>query len=455
MTNSNEMNRRKFLASTTQAMLGVSVTVGAGGMGFSANAAVSPEKFLMSDGKIGYGTILPLSGGFTVVSQPWIHAIKYAIEEQNAMGGIKIGNQSYEVANPIGDEKYSAQGGLTAFRKQSADKVHYTGGYVSVEAPAAVQGINEQEDHLMVLGITGKDLCMTDNNLRFFEFSLAQATGPYMAEYAYNVLGKRKIGSIELANTWGEDFFFTFAKTFEALGGEIVARSYLQPNQTDFSAQISEMASKGVDGLYIIMGAGPASTVALQARSGGLGDVPILCQGAWGPEMYLDAQGKATMDGAIYPGVVAYTEWSDKHQELNDKLYKDIGLYLNNWFWHGYDSAKIIMWAMEEAQSLDPNDVVRAIPAVVEKRGSELMVKPSGAIQTETKGVYLKIPMTIGKFDAHADFANGPALIPVEDKKYVNFPGWMPENWEGYTSDPSDENVNWYPTMAELTALRS
>lgn len=452
MTDKTSVSRRGFLATGAQFMTGLTISGSLGGMAFNASAAT--QDFLMADGRIGFGTILPLSGGFTVVSQPWIHAIQYAVEEQNAAGGIRIGGNAYQVANPVGDEKYSAQGGLTAYRKQVADGVRYTGGFVSVEAPAAVQGINEQNDTLMVLGITGKDLCLTDNDNRFFEYALAQATGPYMAEYAYNVLGRRRIGSIELANTWGEDFYFSFARTFEALGGTMVTRAYLQPNQSDFSAQISDMVSKGVDALYIVMGDGPASAVALQARQGGLGtDIPILAQGAWGPEMYAEPQGKATMDGAVYPGVLAYSEWSDKHQALNDRLYKDTKLYLNNWFWHGYDSTKIVLWAMEEAQSLDPRQVVKAIPAVVEKRAGELMTRPEGAIQTANKGVFLKVPMTIGRFDASADFANGPALLPVPEERYRSFPGWMPETWAGYRADPDDASVNWYPTMDELSAL--
>jgi branched-chain amino acid transport system substrate-binding protein len=445
----NNWTRRDFLATAT--IGGVAMTAGMGGFSFEARAE-SATSFL-SKGKISFGTILPLSGGFTVVSQPWIHAIKYAIDEINTAGGVKIDGKSYQVDNPVGDEQYSAQGGLTAFKKLAADNTHFTAGYVSVEAPAAVQGVNEQEDHLMILGITGKNLCLTKNKLRFYEYALAQATGPYMAHYAYNVLKVRKIGSIELANTWGEDFYFSFKKTFEALGGQMVSRGFLQPNQTDFSAQITEMASKGVDALYIIMGDGPASAVALQARQGGLADIPILAQGAWGPEMYLEDQGKKTMDGAVYPGVVAYSQWSDKHQKLNDKLFKDTKLYLNNWFWHGYDPTKIVLWAMEEANSLDPRKVIEAIPDTVKKRKSDLMVQPAGTIKTASKGIYLKIPMTIGRFNANADFAKGPALIAVKDKMYNGFPGWVPEKWEGYTADPSDTKVNWYPTLDELKAM--
>ena len=118
MTKTKSLSRRDFLGKTGQIMAGITVTAGLGGMAFRASA--STEGFLTSSGKIGFGTILPLSGGFTVVSQPWIHAIKYAIEEQNAAGGIKIGDTAYEIENPIGDEQYSAQGGLTAFRKLAA-----------------------------------------------------------------------------------------------------------------------------------------------------------------------------------------------------------------------------------------------------------------------------------------------------------------------------------------------
>jgi hypothetical protein len=30
----------------------------------------------------------------------------------------------------------------------------------------------------------------------------------------------------------------------------------------------------------------------------------------------------------------------------------------------------------------------------------------------------------------------------------------MPENWEGYTANPHNSKVNWYPTLDELLAMR-
>lgn len=417
------------------------------------HAAVDTTTFL-SNGKIAFGTILPLSGDFTVVSQPWIHAIRYAIDEINAAGGVKVGGKSYEVANTIGDEMYTAAGALSAFKKMSADNCHYYGGMVSIPGQAAVQGLNEQQNALLVEALTGKDISLTNNNLRFYEYSLAQATGPYMADYAFNVLKARKLGSIEIANTWGEDFFRSFEATFVELGGKSAYRGYMEITQQDYSAQVSEMVNAGVDALYIIVGDGPGTAIGVQSRQGGLEGIPFLAEGAWGPEMLQQGDGGTNLDGTVYPGARPYLIWSDLHQKYSDKLNADTGIWLNNWFWHGYESTKIVLWAMEEANSFDPREVIKAIPAVVDKRGKDLMIRAQGTVVTEKKGVFLKIPKYLGKFDAKTDFKHGVTLKPVAEKKYLGFPGWMPANWEGYKADPANKKFNWFPTMSQVEAMR-
>ena len=59
----------------------------------------------------------------------------------------------------------------------------------------------------------------------------------------------------------------------------MVQRNDMGINPTGDSANVTEMASKKVDLLYIIIGDGPGSTIALQAREGGLADIPIIGEG--------------------------------------------------------------------------------------------------------------------------------------------------------------------------------
>ena len=330
-----DVSRRQLLGHATAfggAML-MSSSIG----GKIAHAAVDTTTFL-SNGKIAFGTILPLSGDFTVVSQPWIHAIRFAIDEFNSKGGVKVGGKSVEVINPVGDEMYTAAGSLSAFKKMSADNCHYYGGMVSIPGQAAVQGLNEQQNALLVEALTGKDISLTNNTLRFYEYALAQATGPFMADYAFNVLKARKLGSIEIANTWGDDFFLSFISTFNELGGKSAYRGYMEITQQDYSAQVSEMLNAGVDALYIIVGDGPGTAIGVQARQGGLDKIPFLGQGAWGPEMLQQGDGGTNLNGTIYPGARPYVTWNEVHQKYSDKLNAETGLWLNNWFWHGYES---------------------------------------------------------------------------------------------------------------------
>lgn len=445
------LTRRRLLAGASKAAGAVVLSLGVGGR--RAYAAVDSSTYT-TDGKIAVGIVLPLSGAFTIVSQPWIKAVEYASGEINAAGGVKVGGKSFQVANQIGDEQYTAAGGLAAFKKLVADNVHYSTGYVSVEAQTAVQAINDANDHLLVTNIPGKDLSLTFNKLRLDAYGQSQATGPYLAHYAYNVLKARRVGSIELGNTWGATIYESFAATFRELGGKLVQRNTMGVTQTDYSANITEMASNKVDLLYIIIGDGPGSTIAVQAREGGLADVPIIGEGVWGPEMFKDEASIKALDHTVFAGQRPYVSWDSKHTELDRRLMKDIGLHLNWVFWWGYDSTKLLLWAMEKADSFDPHEVIRAIPAVVKERADAMMIRPQGTIVTERKGVYLKIPMWIARFNGHADFSKETALVPVAEEMYRGFPGWMPANWQGYSAKPSDTSVNWYPTLSQLEAMR-
>lgn len=424
------------------------------GSSSSASRKGGGDKMLAvnKNGTLDFATVLPVSGAFTITTVPWHAAMQYAIEEKNAEGGVKVGGKSIKVNSPLLDEGYAAAPALKSVRNFISNGGHFTGGYVSVEGPQAVMGINQRADLMMVVTVSGRDIMLTDNPLRFYAHEIAQAQGPMFADFAYNELGLRRIATIELKNSWGADYQQAFAKTFEQLGGKIVKRDYMLVTDTDFTGIISSWKPLNPDGIYIIIGDGPGTTIGKQLVELGFSDQPLLTVGAWDPNSYKDP-GKGWIERAYFSALRPYAHWGDKQQEFASRLYKDHKLFLTNFFWQGYDSTRMVLDAIDLSGSTDPRDVMDALPEAIAKGKSKWLIQSPGAIGTDNKGVYAKCPMWIGKFKpADTDFVHESPLEPVKNQKYQGFPGWLPEQWDGYRV-PSDQASD--PTLKQLQGMGS
>jgi len=445
------LSRRGFLAgigvtATAVATAGCSRSSTDAQTGGASNALAG-----VKDGTLSFAACLPISGAFTIITKPWAAAMKYAGDEVNEAGGLKIKGKKIKVEAPLIDEGYAAAPALASVQKLLSQGGRYVGGLVSEEAPVAVLGINEQADTLVTACINGLP-AMMPNKLRFFEDALTYATGGLRAQFAYNELGLRRIATIELKNSWGNSYQTTFAKAFTELGGEIVARDYMQVTDTDFSSRISGWKSKKPDGLYIIIGDGPGTTIAAQATQLGFDSQPILTEGAWDPNSYAKS-GASFIDRCYYLAEYPYSHWNPKIAALAEKLYKDEKLYTTNWFWQGYDSTRMVLAAMEAANSTDPRDVVAALPQAITDGADKWLVQAKGAVATKEKGVFLQTPVWMSKFKpVTTDFLSEAPLEPVSKPAYQGAQGWMPKTWEGYSQAADKVTV---PSIAELKSLVS
>jgi branched-chain amino acid transport system substrate-binding protein len=442
-------DRRKFLAGSA-AVAGAFGLASTGFLASGAGAATGKNKLLGVTGKsLNFDCCLPISGAFTIITKPWAAAMRYACDEVNAAGGLKIAGKRIKVNSPLIDEGYAAAPATVSVDKFLAQGGHFVGGFVSEEAPVAVEGFNVNADLLVTCCINGTP-ALLPNKLRFFEDALAQATGGLRAHFMYNELGLRRIATIELSNSWGAAYQTTFAKAFTELGGEIVSRDYMAVTDTDFSSRISAWKPKNPDGLYIIIGDGPGTTIASQATQLGFGSLPILTEGAWDPNSYI-ATGKSYIDRCYYLAEYPYCHWNPEIETLAKRLWKDEKMYTTNWFWQGYDSTRMVLAAMDLAGSTDPRDVMAALPEAISNGRHKWLVKANGAVATKTKGVYLETPVWMAKFKpVTTDFLSEAPLAPVSGKQYLGAQGWMPKQWSGYTQASSAVKP---PTLADLQRL--
>lgn len=445
------LSRRTFLTAT--GMAGAAVALASCARGDTPAAAQTGGKrdplAGVSGSTLNFAACLPISGAFTIITKPWAAAMKYACDEVNEAGGLKVGGKTVKVSSPLIDEGYAAAPALASAQKFFSQGGRYLGGLVSEEAPVAVLGINEQADALVTSCINGLP-AMMPNKLRFFEDALTYRTGALRAQFAYNELGLRRIATIELKNSWGASYQETFAKAFTELGGQIVARDYMEVTDTDFSSRISGWKSKNPDGLYVIIGDGPGTTIAAQATQLGFDSQPILTEGAWDPNSYVKT-GASFIERCYYLAEYPYCHWNADIAALAKKLYDDEKLYTTNWFWQGYDSTRMVLAAMAAANSTDPRDVIEALPHAIADGQDKWLVKAKGGVATETKGVYLQTPVWMARFKpVTTDFLSEAPLEPVKGAAYQEQPGWMPESWKGYKVAAGDVTV---PSIDDIKAL--
>jgi branched-chain amino acid transport system substrate-binding protein len=429
-----EISRRALLGGSAMGAMALVLAACSrdGGSTSTGGSGATKPLLALSTGALSFAACLPISGAFTTVTVPWAAALRYAAEERNAAGGLRIKGKSYKVNAPLIDEGYAAAPALASAQKFFSQGGHYVGGLVSEEAPAALLGVNTQADALINTCINGTP-ALSKNSLRFFHDALNQATGDVRARFAYKELGLRKIATIELKNSWGASYQETFAAAFTELGGKIVARDYMDVTETDFTSRISAWKAFAPDGIYIIIGNSPGVTIATQATQLGFDTQPFLLEGAWDPNVY-KSTGASFMDRSYYLAQHPYCHTTPEGTALAKKLYDDEHLFVTNWFWQGYDSTRMVLDAMESANSTDPRDVIQALPAAITAGADKWLIKATGGVATKDKGVFLQTPVWMSKFRSlDTDFVSESPLVAVNNAAYAGVQGWLPKAWKGYT----------------------
>jgi len=73
----------------------------------------------------------------------------------------------------------------------------------------------------------------------------AEIKGSFLAEYAFNELGKRTFAILAPADNYGQTMVSSFEQTVESLGGEVVEEQWYYEGTQDFSRQFKAIRKKG------------------------------------------------------------------------------------------------------------------------------------------------------------------------------------------------------------------
>lgn len=118
------------------------------------------------------------------------------------------------------------------------------------------------------------------------------------AEYAYHELGARKVSLVWLNSDFGLSYSTHFAKTFTALGGEMVTNEAVEFFGSDYRTDLTKVKEKNPDLLVSIHFGNQMALIVKQAREIGI-TVPIMGTYESEDQMILDFAGNAA-EGLIF-----------------------------------------------------------------------------------------------------------------------------------------------------------
>ena len=191
----------------------------------------------------------PLTGDGAAYGLPIQKAIKIAIDEVNAKGGVngKKLEPIYE------DSKCNPKDGNAAAQKLvSVDNVKVIIGGVCSGETLGASPITEANKVLMISpSATSPDITKAGD----FVFRVAPSdayAGVVASDYAFNELNTRKAAIISENTDYAQGLRRVFSENFVKLGGEIVADETYNTEDTDFRTQVTKVKAAAPNVIYIV-----------------------------------------------------------------------------------------------------------------------------------------------------------------------------------------------------------
>lgn len=344
------MKRRPWVSASF--LLGSAALLSCGGEQGQANEIVIGE----------YGSLTGTTATFGISTR---NGVDMAIEEVNAAGGV-LGRQVRVIVEDDQGRPEEAQTVVT--KLITSDKVVAIIGEVASSRTLAAAPVAQTHKIPMITPSSTNPAVTEVGDFIFRVCFIDPFQGLVMAKFAANSLHMTKVAILrDIKNDYSVGLADVFIENFTALGGTIVADESYSEGDTDFSAQLTSLRSKGPEAIFVPGYYTEVGLIARQAKSLGIG-APLLGGDGWDSPSLIEIGGEA-LEGSYFsnhysvddpsPSIQKFvTDYRAKYGETPDAL---AGL--------GYDAAKLLFDAITRAGSTDPQAIRDALAATKDFQG--------------------------------------------------------------------------------------
>ncbi len=321
------------------------------------------------EGPVKIGVILGFSGPLESLAGPIGDAADVAVAEVNEAGGI-LGDRPVEVVRGDGTCADAAAGTAAAERLVTSDGiVGMVGAMCSGTTGAILQAVSIPNGIVQISpSATSPGLSSVEDNGLFFRLAPSDARqGQLMAE----IIKGKGINEVALTytnNDYGKGLADSFQAAFEEAGGSVTINAAHDEGKGDYSAEVGALASAGGEVLVVAgYSDGGGSGVIQSSLDTGAFDTFVLPDGMVS-EALTDRFG-SDIDGSFGQLPASQNDGASTLEGLlNDAGVDGTSVYARE----GYDSAAVLLLAMQAAGSTDGAEVAAKVMEVANAPGEPI-----------------------------------------------------------------------------------
>jgi len=237
------------------------------------------------------GMIAELTGAIPAVGASSKNAAEMAVKEINDAGGIDVGGKKYNVQLFIEDSASKPEQAASAAQKLITQQnvVAIVGPNSSSNAIPASEIAESSKVVLITPWSTNPKTTLDAKTGAPKKFIFRAAfidpfQGRVVAKFALDTMKAKKVAVLyDVASDYNKGIAEIFKKTFEEMGGQVVAFESYTTNDKDFSAQLTKIKNAGPDVIYLPNYYNEVPLQVQQAHRLGI-KVPFLGSDSWGSQ---------------------------------------------------------------------------------------------------------------------------------------------------------------------------
>ena len=307
----------------------------------------------------------PLSGPGAGYGGPAKIGYTFAVEDINAAGGIKVGDDTYLLEIVEYDTQFDPAVSATVARQAIYEEgVKYMVLHGGGPEAAAILPLVEEENVVLFSLTDDSGYIGPEHPSAFYIFMYSPDSVVIQYEYIANTYpdATRVVGTFPDTAS-GQELAALWAEVIPGFGFEIVDTIFIPADTTDFYPALTPLLDKDVD---IIEQAGfPGGTsgkMVVQARELGWEGMFTEFTGGEFEDRAVAAGGWEALDGMLGTGypAVPVTDFGETFKARCDEVLPDSPV----WLGYFYDQMWLLKLAIEKAGSIEPADVLPVLEEV-------------------------------------------------------------------------------------------